>query len=363
MVDETAAVVGLVHDGSLYAMRGTRTPGDSACAIGAQAVLRWEENTALAALLRERLRMQDGEPLHCFGPSPLLFGSSITLTIPKREEGQVLIRDTREILRSAQWRAADVVRDETAAFFGCALEDVESYGVTVEHWRETADDVAATLFHVCTPRWDARKDVGISAHLPSATEQVLPLLLAERVGGNKQSEAILHTEDDLTVLTVRRDGVLRHARSLQFGLKMVRERVGSAFDCSPREADLLLRLLAARKVSAENQRPLLRILRSLLPLWAGMFEVFGNSIPPAERPQRLVVTGLYPSLVAKVFCRPQILARCMQPPARVETLPDFIGDTSGISSMLVAALQQATRPALFPPRAPRRVAVGLLVRA
>jgi hypothetical protein len=169
-------------------------------------------------------------------------------------------------------------------------------------------------------------------------------------------------EDHLTVLTVRARNTLCHVRSLQCGAAVIQEHIADTLGCSPRESELLMRLAPAGTLAAQNQRSVDRVLRQLLPLWAGMMEVLAGGIPEAERPRRLLVTGFFPTLVTAYFCRPQVLSHGMAGTVLVETLPGAHDDPSGISSVLSAALEQVTRDSA-PARRTSRVSPGFLVRS
>ena len=355
------AVVGLMRGDSLHVLRGTRDPLDGSRTIHGEAVLRLDDFGRLATLLQERLGWSAEEPVYVGGPSPLMVGSALSLTVPRYEEGHAVVRDTREVLHEAQWRAADTVREEAATYFGCPLEDIGAFGMSVEHWRETADGVAATVFQLCGPRWGNTHPLAFPPDVPRAGAVTLPVLLADGVGSGDTPEAVFHVEDEFTALTVRHVNRLCRLRSLHIGMAMVREHIEGALDCSPREAERLMALAPTGQLSANSQRTLDRILRTVLPLWSGMFQVLAAGMPLAERPRRLVVTGIFPRLVAKYFCRPHILSRSLGGPCSVDILPDDRGEASGLSPLLHAMLRHVTHEPRPVSRLPR-VSLGVLTR-
>lgn len=325
---------------NFYVIRGYRDKVARAIKIQGEAVFSVENSERLEQLLREKLNYQENDAVYFAKPSPLLLGASVSTDLPRYEAGHPVILDTREAMHRVKWKTADLVREEASHYFGCSLEEIGNFGTVVEKWRETSDEVTATLFHVCSPRFveDGPEEcLGLGEN-----RFVLPVMLSQEVGNGAEPEAILHTEDDLSVIAVRQDNQLKYLRSLNCGVGVIRDHLEKSLDCSAREAEVLMQNCLEGKLSDGGQKITLRLMRQLLPLWAGMFSVSMDNIPLSERPQKILITGLFPKMIAQLFCRPQLLMRWSHLPVKV-TVSAQDEDLLGMRSSLRVALKQITR--------------------
>ncbi len=341
---ENSALILYVHDGSLYAVRGVKVPAAGTWQVAGETVVRIGDTALLLQLLRERLAWREGQCVFATGPMPPLVGRGVSVTVPRFEAGHVVVRDTRELLHHAHWQAVDTVRDLACTFFGCSLEDVDVVSTAVEQWRESPAGVAVTLFPLCGPQ--AR----VSAYSPELLDALgarpafLPLLLSRMVGDGETPEGVLHVEDEAVTLVVRRGRALLHLRTLRYGVDDIRRAVERGVGCTVSESEALLALAADGRLSVAGSRVVAQISRTLLPLWGGILEVLTDSLAPEERPRQLVVTGCFPSLVARLFCRPRIVLRTMGERCGVRALPHLHGDPHGIVSALRAAVTRLADP-------------------
>ncbi len=336
---KNSIVVIALRKNSIYALRGFRSAENPPLKIQAEAVFSMDNKERLPSLLQQKLNWQPEEQIFITKPSPLLAGTSISLVLPRHDEEHPVIRDAREILHRAQWRASDSAREEAANFFGCSLEEVEPYGSAIERWKETSEEVEATIFQACVPRWNVNEEY---LSLPGANQFLMPMVLGQEVGNTPVPEAILHTEDNLSVLVVRQNNILKKVRTVNCGIDTIRGQLQKSLDCSPHEADVLMQHCLEGKLSEGGQKTILRVMRQLLPLWAGMFAVGMDNIPENERPRKLLVTGLYPKLIAKLYCRPQILMRWSHENVKVSILAQQ-NDLLGYPSALRTSFKYITR--------------------
>lgn len=334
-----STVVIAVRGDNFFVIRGYRDKEARAIRIQGEATFSVENSDRLEQLLQEKLNCQESDIIYYTKPSPLLLGASVSVDLPRYEAGHPVILDTREAMHRIKWKTADLVREEAAHYFGCSLEEIGNFAVTVEKWRETTEEVEATLFHTCVPRFS--KNEGERIEL-GTNQFVLPVVLSQEVGCNAESEAILHTEDDLSTIAVRQNNQLKYLRALNCGVRVIRDHLGKSLDCSGSEAEVLMRNCLEGKLSEDNQKVTLRLMRQLLPLWAGMFSVSMDNIPLSERPQKMLVTGLFPKMIAQLYCRPQLLMRWSHIPVKVTALMQD-DDLLGMRSSLRVALKQITR--------------------
>jgi len=334
-----STVVIAVRGDSFYVIRGYRDKKAHAIKIQGEATFSIENSERLEQLLQEKLGCEETDIIYYTKPSPLLLGASVTVDLPRYEAGHPVILDTREAMHRIKWKVADLVREETAHYFGCSLEEISNFSVTVEKWKETADEVGATLFHTCVPRFK-NEEKGYSEL--GTNQVILPVILSQEVGRGDEPEAIFHTEDNLSIIAVRQNNQLKYLRSLNCGIGAIREHLEKSLDCSKSEAEVLMQNCLEGKLSEVNQRVTLRLMRQLLPLWAGMFSVGMDNIPLSERPLKLLVTGLFPKMIAQLYCRPQLLMRWSHLPVKVTTLMQD-DDLLGMRSSLRVALKQISR--------------------
>jgi hypothetical protein len=334
-----STVVIAVRGDSFYVIRGYRDKNARAIKIQGEATFSIENSERLEQLLQEKLGCQETDIIYYTKPSPLLLGVSLTVNLPRYEAGHPVILDTREAMHRIKWKTADFVREEASHYFGCSLEEVGNFGVTVEKWKETDDEVEATLFHICVPKF-SNEDNGL---IQLGTNQfVLPIVLSQEVGSGDDVEAVLHTEDNLSTIAIRQNNQLKHLRSLNCGIGVIRDHLEKSLDCSKNEAEVLMKNCLEGKLSEANQKVIIRLMRQLLPLWAGMFSVAMDNIPISERPLKLLITGLFPKMIAQLYCRPQLLMRWSHIPVKVTTLMKD-DDLLGMRSSLRVALKQMTR--------------------
>jgi len=334
-----STVVIAVRGDNYFVVRGYRDAAARAIKIQGEAIFSVENSDRLPELLREKVNWQTEDLVYFAKPSPLLLGASVTVNLPRYETGHPVILDTREAMHRIKWKTADLVREEAARYFGSSMEEIVTHSVTVERWRETASEISATLFHSCAPRFATESDEG---PLSEAKQFLMPVVLSKEVGCNEQAEAILHTEDNLSTFVIRQNNQLKYLRSLNCGVAVIKDHLEKSLDCSGHETEVLMQQCLEGKLSESGQKITVRLMRELLPLWAGFFSVSMDNIPLAERPQKLLVTGLFPKMIAQLYCRPQLLMRWSHVPVKVTALTQD-GDLLGMRSVLRMALKQHTR--------------------
>jgi hypothetical protein len=333
-------VVAAIQGESIYAIRGYRNHEERVIKIHGSQVFSSENISHFPVLLKEKLDWHEGEAVYFARQSPLLFGKSFSVTAPRYEEDHPVILDSREITHRLKWQAADLAREEAANFFGCTLEEIGVRGVSVEKWHENAQEICATLFQTCVPSWQFDQS---SFVVPEGSREfILPIVLAQEVGTGDEPEAILHTEYDGTFFAIRRNNVLEHFRSFNLGIATVRNHLQNNFECSAGEAEILMQNVFGEKLSKDTRKITLRVLRQLLPLWAGMFTVGVEGISEELMPRKLMVTGLFSDMIARVYCRPQLMSRWSHVPVKLTTLAGE-KDSQSYLAALKMALKKLTR--------------------
>jgi len=333
-------VVAAIQGESVYAIRGYRSHEEHVIKIQGSQVFSTENIGQLPVLFKEKLNWCEGEAVYFAKESPLLFGKAFPVSVPRFEEGHPMILDSREVTHRLKWQAADLAREEAANFFGCTLDEIGTRGVSVEKWHESAQEIRATLFQTCMPRWQSDQNDFV---IPDGSREfVLPIILAQEVGNGDDSEAILHTEYDGTFLAIRKNNILEHFRSFNLGISTARNHLQNNFQCSAGEAEVLMKNIFGEKLSKETRKVTLRVLRQLLPLWAGMFTVGVEGIPQELMPRKLMVTGLFSNMVARVYCRPQLVSRWSHLPVKLTTLSGE-SDSQSYFAALKMALKKLTR--------------------
>jgi len=336
----SSIVVAAAQGESIYAIRGYRSHEERAIKIQGSQVFSMDNLQHFPVLLKEKLNWCEGEEVYFAKQSPLLFGKAFSVTVPRYEEGHPVILDSREVTHRLKWEAADLAREEAANFFGCTLDEIGARGVSVEKWHESGQEIRATLFQTCMPRWQSAQNDFVAPD--GAQDFILPIVLAQEVGNSDEPEAILHTEYDGTFFAIRKNNVLEHFRSFNLGINMARNHLQNNFECSAGEAEVLMQNVFGEKLSKDTCKITLRILRQLLPLWAGMFTVGVEGIPDELMPRKLMVTGLFASMIARVYCRPQLVSRWSHLPVKLTTLSGE-NDSQSYLAALKMALKKFTR--------------------
>jgi hypothetical protein len=336
----SSIVVAAAQGESIYAIRGYRSHEERVIKIQGSQVFSMDNIQHFPMLLKEKLNWCEGEAVYFAKQSPLLFGKAFSVTAPRYEEGHPVILDSREVTHRLKWQAADLAREEAANFFGCTLEEIDTRGFTVEHWHESTQEIRATLFQTCMPRWQSNHN---NFAVPEgAREFILPIVLAQEVGSGDEPEAILHTEYDGTFFAIRKNNILEHFRSFNLGAATARNHLQNNFQCSAGEAEVLMQSIFNEKLSKDTRKVTLSVLRQLLPLWAGMFTVGVEGIPKELMPRKLMVTGLFSNMIARVYCRPQLISRWSHLPVKLTTLAGE-SDSRSYLAALKMALKKLTR--------------------
>lgn len=333
-------VVAAAQGEFIYAIRGYRSHEERVIKIQGSQVFSMDNIGHFPVLLKEKLNWCEGEVVYFAQQSPLLFGKAFSVTAPRYEEGHPVILDSREVTHRLKWQAADLAREEAANFFGCTLEEIGVRGVSVEKWHEGTQEICATLFQTCMPRWQSDQNSFVVPE--GAREFILPIVLAQEVGTGDEPEAILHTEYDGTFFAIRKNNTLEHFRSFNLGITTARNHLQNNFMCSAGEAEILMQNIFSEKLSKDTRKLTLRILRQLLPLWAGMFTVGVEGISKELMPRKLMVTGLFSDMIARVYCRPQLVSRWSHAPVKLTTLTGEY-DSQSYLAALKMALKKLTR--------------------
>jgi len=339
-ISDSCVYVGQVRNGSLYVAKGKTAEQEGKCHIEGEAVIPMSDPGEISANLNSRLGWESGQPLLVSHSFPLMLGSAVSISVPRHEEGHALVRDSREAAHLAQWRAADRVREETANFFSCSLEDIKSLGASMERWKETSENISGTIFQACVPSWSYEKMNQNTELIPQSESFMLPMLLSKRVGRGDTPEAILHVDDFVSALIVRKNNSLTYVRSIENGIASIKDHMVQALSCSEKEAEILLKLLTKNKLNETNKKSISRIIRDLFPLWTGMFNSLVADIPLSERPLLLEVRGLFPDLIAKYFCKPQILMSWSHTPVKIRIPRNENPEDFGIRIDVKAGLNQ-----------------------
>lgn len=295
----------------------------------------------LRETLKNQLQWREEEPLFLVSPKPLLFGNLVVQTSARYEEGHAVVRDTRELLHAARWRAANDVREAAGQYFGVSLEDLRSVRTSLEESQDNGQNITASVFHVCAPGWGQERVAELQRLLPESRELFLPLALSEAIGNGTSSEALLMVDEDVSTLVVRQRGIPRHVRSISFGHSDVRAYVRSIVSCDDMEAQELLTAMDARTLPPDAQKTMLRILRRLQPLGGHVLATIAAALDVGT-PARLVLRGPYPTVLATLFCRRQHLLKAFGAPVRCEASGPHTTESS------LALLQEALRLLLFP---------------
>lgn len=346
--DSNAVVLVARRKNHFYALRGI--PAANGGHVLKEGVFSAENMNRLPDLFREKLEWERNEIIYRVRETPLLFGSSVSVRETRYEAGHPVVLDKRECLHKAQWKAADTAKEEAADYFGCALEEIKPFAYDVQYFREASDAIEIDLFQTCVPSFKGdtypdRRPVffrgeGVSART-DLNHFVAPFVLSREIG-EKGPDALLHTEDNLTSFAVRKNGRLLYFRSLEIGVDVINRALQKILDCDEHEADLIIKNCLEGKLEDKTKKTIFRIMRDLLPLWAGMFSVFVEGIPTADRPAKLLVSGLYPKLVARLYCRPQILMRWSHLPVKVEVSAKN-EDLLGMQTVLRILLKHVTK--------------------
>lgn len=335
-----SVVVAAVQGESIYAIRGYRSHEERVIKIQGSQVFSTDNIRNFPILLKEKLNWCEGEEVYFAKQSPLIFGKAFSVTAPRYEEDHPMILDSREVTHRLKWQAADLAREEAADFFGCTLEEIGAHGVSVEKWHESSQEIRATLFQTCMPRWQSGQNDFVAPE--GAKDLNLPIVLATEVGNSDEPEAILHTEYDGTFFAIRKNNILEHFRSFNLGITTARNHLQNNLECTAGEAEVLMQNVFGEKLSKDTRKVTLRILRQLLPLWAGMFTVGVEGIPAELMPRKLMVTGLFSNMIARVYCRPQLVSRWSHLPVKLTTLAGE-NDSQSYLAALKMALKKLTR--------------------
>lgn len=339
-ISESCVFVGQIRKDSLFVAKGRALESERKYQIEGEAVIPLGDPGEISAELHKRLGFEEGMPLLVSFPFPAMVGSSVSVSLPRHEEGHALVRDSREAAHIAQWRAADRVREETANFFSCSLEDIKSLGASIENWKETSDNISGTIFQACMPSWSYERMNKSLELLPQAESFMLPMVLSQRVGLSDAPEAILHVDDSVSALIIRKNNHLTYMRSIENGIGNIKDHLMQSLSASEKESEILLKLLMKNKLNETNRKCISRILRELFPLWTGMFNSLVADIPLSERPLLLEIRGLFPDLIAKYFCKPQILMSWSHTPVKLRIPKNEDAEDFGIRVDIKAGLNQ-----------------------
>lgn len=307
--------------------------------VRAESIFSTENEERIFELLQSKMDFAESDQVHYAQSSPLLFGESVSVDLPRYESDHSMIMNAKEAMHRIKWKTADVVREQTAHFFGTTLEEIGSYGFFVEQWREAPNEINAVLFHLCSPRFTEQNYDFVAS---SAKKFLMPIVISQEVGLGDEPEGILHTEDETSVFVVRKNNQLKYLRSVNCGISTIRDHLSKNLECSSREAEVLMQNCLEGKLSEGSQKLTMRLMRQLLPLWAGLFSVSIDNIPFSERPQKLLVTGLFPKMIAQMYCRPQFLMKWTHKPQKVAALT-LDNDLLGMHTSLKIALKQLSR--------------------
>lgn len=320
-------VVGRIRGDDLELLRAEFAKSDHSVPLRVarvrSATVTWEDGTALGEPLEHLLGWRSDEPVVLSVPTPALAGGSFTMSL-----GTDARVDERELLLRARWEAREDVREATARYFGCALEDVGVIAEDAVRLRSSAPGMAAVRV-TSLARATSQGDSDLSAHreltsppdITTCQFVLLPVLLGELLPPSQEPVGLYLLEEMRLSLLVWHGGALQWVRTLPIGGDLLFRHLTEELHCSPRDAAILLQRADGGSLAAEPTRVLLRVLRPLLPLFSGAWQIFGEELSPSLRPTQLLVSGLWPALVNRLFCRPQFRSRCTHPRAVPRVLP------------------------------------------
>lgn len=292
---ERTIIFGTRRDNTMYAVRARGCPTGVTAISKVVSVSTEQEDFASAVL--KAIGAHKSEPFICVDTVPMVYGSAISLRIPRVDESHPVVRDIREILQQAEWEAGNTVREAATEFFNCSLQDIVPCDTFVERLRETVHEVAVTVLHVCKPAWDMeetnRSDV-----------RIMPLLLSAMVGKQEQSEAIVWIDEERTFVVCRRQHVLREIRTIACGLSDIRECIEEEVSCNSEEASDLLEKWEENKLPRNLADLLQNAVSGAGELFSGAFHTVLSGIPDREKPVRYVVSGPYPLVASQTLLAP-----------------------------------------------------------
>lgn len=299
---ERTIIFGTRRGDTVYAVRARGCPA-GVTAISKVVSVSGDQEDCESAVLRA-IGAHKSEPFIYVDMVPMVYGSAISLRIPRVDESHPVVRDIREILQHAEWEAGNTVREAATEFFDCNLQDIVPCRTFIERLRETVHEVAVTVLHVCKPDWDTEET-------SSSDVRIMPLLLSTMVGKLEQPEAIIWIDEDRTVVVCRRQHVLREIRTIACGLSDIRECIEEEISCSDAESSELLEKWEEKKLPHDLTDLLRDAVSSAGELFSGALHTVLSGIPERERPVRCVVSGPYPLVSSQVLlpsCRGRSLS-------------------------------------------------------
>ncbi|TSC64337.1 MAG: hypothetical protein G01um1014106_172 [Parcubacteria group bacterium Gr01-1014_106] len=309
---DTCAVVGRMRGEEIDVLRVSR--GGGQVHVHGATTVSWESGAALGEPLERLVGWRPNEPLIIAVPTPALVGGSITIRRPRLSTDNQVLVDPRELTLRAHWEAREALREEAAAFLGCALEDVSVFREDVRPWEDAgaADELHTTVttffqgptaFHESIPVRPTRSGFQWSPPIdvPTCDMVVLPVFLSELFSSSTESVGLLVSEETRLSFLVRHEHAVRHVRTAPLGSTLLIDTIVRALSCSPREAEHLLQRADASGLTSDGIRVLTRVFRPLLPVYRTALQLFAEHLPPKERPTRIVIAGFWPTLFHRLF--------------------------------------------------------------
>lgn len=319
-----ALVVGRVLGNEIALLRVQCIP-DAAPMIRllASGVIPWESGASLGEPFERLLGWRAREQVVLVSPTPSLAGATVFLEIAPRERTEQRTEGVpdRAWLHHARWEAREHVLETAARFFDCTIESVRVLAEEIHEDVEPSSRLAATIIvgladdPECLPP-DVPPDI------PRLQRALLPLLLGGLVGEQTDHVGLLLVEETQLSYGIWSGGRPLLLRSLPLGSTILVNALVEALRCSPREAATLLTRAENGDLSAGVMQVLARVLKPLLPLYSGAFQVFGEEIGQRfEAPARLEVLGNWATVFSRMFCRPAFVARCCRRGVLPRVLP------------------------------------------
>lgn len=344
-----SVVIGRLHDDRLAVLRATTDGEEPRLRVVAWAEMAYRPGEALGEPLERRVGFRSGDALYLTAPTPSLVGETV---LERLTDG----RDDRGARHDLRQRVRERVRERAAQAFGRTLESVYVLSDVVEdHGPVRAATALAST--------DA-SFLAVPPDLPGARSVLLPLLLAEdRSWGGSPLGVVVMEEEELTfVLAVR--GVPLLVRTVALGTRRLAESVREALACAPSEAERVLTRAAEGNLPTEAFRPVLRVLRPYVPLYAAWWTLAREALQGLPLPECLLVVGRWSSFLLRLYARQPFIGRVLSPGGSVRRWP-LLGGIEGVGAvpsahaeMLLPLLEVVARLEGLLPAAHARAAVA-----